>query len=239
MRHSAYSLASQRGGTELNLREYALERHPAVQTREKERDRAHQHHHHHRCHRRRDKKHKSLDRAISEEQPQPGSVDTTADLSNEPRERARERERDRGRSHERKHHSSSATDRKQRYYSCDRYGNVEHCHSRSPGPSRSTSPGDPQEPTDSKRPCRGRRQLPQTPLTPRPALSFKSTSSSTLQMAATRSSRPVPTYLSRRQSEHDALLSITHQPSPVPVTRIGSDSNLGPLQRHPYLSEAD
>lgn len=68
------------------------------------------------------------------------------DLGNEPKDRARERERDRGRSHERQHHSSSTTDRKQRYYSCDRYGNREHCHSRSPGPSRSTSPGDPQDP---------------------------------------------------------------------------------------------
>lgn len=69
MRRSASSLASQRGGIELNLKEYMLERPPAAQTQEKERDRAHQHHHHHRCHRRRDKKHKSLDRAISEEQP--------------------------------------------------------------------------------------------------------------------------------------------------------------------------
>lgn len=69
MRRSASSLASQRGGTELNLREYTLERPLAAQNQEKERDRAHQHHHHHRCHRRRDKKHKSLDRAISEEQP--------------------------------------------------------------------------------------------------------------------------------------------------------------------------
>lgn len=71
MRRSASSLASQRGGTDLNLRDYTLERPPAAQTQEKERDKVHQHHHHHhhRCHRRRDKKHKSLDRAISEEQP--------------------------------------------------------------------------------------------------------------------------------------------------------------------------
>lgn len=91
----------------------------------------------------------------------------------------------------------------------------------------------------SSTPCRGRRQLPQTPLTPRPAVAFKSTSSSPLQMAATRSSGPVPTYLSRGQSEHDTLLGITHQHSPVPVTRIGSDPNLGPLQRDPHLSEAE
>ncbi|XP_026998196.2 voltage-dependent N-type calcium channel subunit alpha-1B isoform X12 [Tachysurus fulvidraco] len=257
MRRSASSLASQRGGTELNLRDYTLERPPAAQTQEKERDKVHQHHHHHhhRCHRRRDKKHKSLDRAISEEQP--ASLDPAPDLITDPRDRAREWDRDRGRSQERKHHSSSAPDRKQRYYSCDRYGNREHFHSRSPGPSRSTSPGDPQEPNRFKTgvnsakgssmvftsgtstPCRGRRQLPQTPLTPRPAVAFKSTSSSPLQMAATRSSGPVPTYLSRGQSEHDALLGITHQPSPVPVTRIGSDPNLGPLQRDPHLSEAE
>ncbi|KAF5896241.1 voltage-dependent N-type calcium channel subunit alpha-1B-like isoform X3, partial [Clarias magur] len=146
MRRSASSLASQRGETELNLKEYALERPTAAQTQEKERDRLHQHHHHHhhhRCQRRRDKKHKSLDRAISEEQP--GTVGTVVDLSVEPQDRARELERDRGRSHERKHHSSSATDKKQRYYSCDRYGNREHCHSRSPGPSRSTSPADQHE----------------------------------------------------------------------------------------------
>ncbi|GAA6097065.1 voltage-dependent N-type calcium channel subunit alpha-1B isoform X1 [Tachysurus ichikawai] len=257
MRRSASSLASQRGGTDLNLRDYTLERPPAAQTQEKERDKVHQHHHHHhhRCHRRRDKKHKSLDRAISEEQP--ASLDPAPDLITDPRDRAREWDRDRGRSQERKHHSSSAPDRKQRYYSCDRYGNREHFHSRSPGPSRSTSPGDPQEPNRFKTgvnsakgspmvftsgtstPCRGRRQLPQTPLTPRPAVAFKSTSSSPLQMAATRSSGPVPTYLSRGQSEHDALLGITHQPSPVPVTRIGSDPNLGPLQRDPHLSEAE
>ncbi|KAI5091433.1 voltage-dependent N-type calcium channel subunit alpha-1B isoform X2, partial [Silurus meridionalis] len=255
MHRSASSLASQKGGTELNLREYALERPPAAQNQEKERDRVHQHHHHHRCHRRRDKKNKSLDRAISEEQP--GFVD----MSNEPWDQERERERDRGRSHERKHNSASVTDRKQRYYSCDRYGNREYCHSRSPGPSRSTSPGEPHDSnrfktvlnsrnicivtkstvvftSGSSTPCRGRRQLPQTPLTPRPAVAFKSTSASPLQMA-TRSSGTVPTYLSRGQSEHDALLGITYQPSPVPVTRIGSDPNLGPLQRDSHLSEAE
>ncbi|TSK72080.1 Voltage-dependent N-type calcium channel subunit alpha-1B [Bagarius yarrelli] len=253
MRRSASSLASQREETELNLRDYSLERPIAAQAQEKERDRVHQHHHHHhRCQRRRDKKHKSLDRAISEEQPA-----SLADLNDDLRDRAHERERDRGRSHERKHHSASAPDRKQRYYSCDRYGNREHCHSRSPGPSRSTSPGDPQEPNKFKTgfntakgspvvftsgtstPCRGRRQLPQTPLTPRPAVAYKSTSSSLLQIAATRSTGPASTYLSRGQSEHDALLGITHQSSPVPVTRIGSDPNLGPLQRDTHLSEAE
>ncbi|XP_072517638.1 voltage-dependent N-type calcium channel subunit alpha-1B isoform X2 [Salminus brasiliensis] len=264
MRRSASSLTPQRGGQEVILRDLALERPPAASTlasqaQDRERERAHHHHHHHhRCHRRRDKKHKSLDRAISEEQP--GSADTQTDQSNEPlpRERARERERDRGRSHERKHHSSSAADRQQRYFSCDRYGSREHCHSQSPAPSRSASPGDP---LDSNRikpatssaksstvvftsatttPCRGRRQLPQTPLTPRPAVAYKTANSSPVQLSSARSSGPGPTRLIRGQSEHDALLSGDAQrPTPVPVTRISSDPSLGPLQRDPQLSEVE
>uniref|UniRef100_A0AAR2JIG3 Voltage-dependent N-type calcium channel subunit alpha n=1 Tax=Pygocentrus nattereri TaxID=42514 RepID=A0AAR2JIG3_PYGNA len=260
MRRSASSLTPQRGGQELSLRDFALERLPAAPApslaQDKERDRVHHHHHHHhRCHRRRDKKHKSLDRAISEEQP-----DTPTDQSNEPlpRERARERERDRGRSHERKHHSSSAADRKQRYFSCDRYGSREHCHSQSPAPSRSASPGDPLDSNKLKpvtssakgtavvftsgtsTPCRGRRQLPQTPLTPRPAVAFKTANSSPVQLSSARSSGAVPTRLSRGQSEHDALLSGDAQrPAHVPVTRISSDPSLGPMQRDPQLSEAE
>lgn len=54
------------------------------------------------------------------------------------RERARERER--SRPHERRHHSSAGE--KQRYYSCERYGSREQCHTKSAGPSRSTSPGE-------------------------------------------------------------------------------------------------
>uniref|UniRef100_A0A674EH49 Voltage-dependent N-type calcium channel subunit alpha n=1 Tax=Salmo trutta TaxID=8032 RepID=A0A674EH49_SALTR len=78
-------------------------------------DRPH-HHHHHRCHRRRDKKQKSLDRATSVQ------------------------ERDRGRPHERRHHSAAGVTK--RYYSCERYVGREHCHTKSAGPSRSTSPGE-------------------------------------------------------------------------------------------------
>ena len=69
---------------------------------------------------------------------------------------------------------------------------------------------------------RGRRQLPQTPLTPRPAVAYKTTHSSPVQPAST-----PPCRLSRGMSEHDALLS-GHDRSPVPVTRIGSDPNLSP-----------
>uniref|UniRef100_A0A665X8K2 Voltage-dependent N-type calcium channel subunit alpha n=1 Tax=Echeneis naucrates TaxID=173247 RepID=A0A665X8K2_ECHNA len=112
IKRSASSLTPQ-CHQEVGLREYDLER--PVQGQ----DRAHHHHHHHRCHRRRDKdkdkKQKSLDRA--------GSV-----------------ERDRSRPHERRHHSSAGE--KQRYYSCERYGSREQYHTKSAGPSRSTSPGE-------------------------------------------------------------------------------------------------
>uniref|UniRef100_A0A8C1L9L8 Voltage-dependent N-type calcium channel subunit alpha n=1 Tax=Cyprinus carpio TaxID=7962 RepID=A0A8C1L9L8_CYPCA len=237
MRRSTSSLTPQRG----------------TLTQERERAHHHHHHHHHRCQRRRDKKHKSLDRAINEEQPPPAADPNTESL---PRERARER--DRGRSHERKHHSSSAVERKQRYYSCDRYGSHEQGHSVSAGPSRSTSPGEPYDPNRLKQgvntakgtsvvhtsgtstPCRGRRQLPQTPLTPRPAVAYKTANSSPVQLNTAQSTGPCPTRLSRGLSEHDALLSgSTHRQSPVPVTRIGSDPNLGPLQKDSHLSESD
>lgn len=203
--------------------------------------------------RRSHKKHKSLDRAISEEQPPPTADPNTESL---PRERARER--DRGRSHERKHHSSSAAERQQRYYSCDRYGSHELGHSMSAGPSRSTSPGEPHDPNRLKQginttkgnsvthtsgtstPCRGRRQLPQTPLTPRPAVAYKTANSSPVQLNTAQSTGPCPTRLSRGLSEHDALLSgNAHRQSPVPVTRISSDPSLGPLQQDSNLSEAD
>ncbi|XP_035382876.1 voltage-dependent N-type calcium channel subunit alpha-1B isoform X5 [Electrophorus electricus] len=262
MRRSASSLAPRGGGREAKLGEYTLTRLPLAPeptpTHDRERDRVH-HHHHHRCHRRRDKKHKSLDRVISEEQS--GSVDMPADPSSKmlPREGSRDGERDRGRSHERKHRSSSAADRNQRYYSCDRYGSLEHCHSQSSGPSRSTSPGDPHEANRLKPGgssakgspvgftsgtstlCRGRRQLPQTPLTPRPSVAYKTANSSPVQFSAARSSGTGagPTRLSRGQSEHDTLLGSDAHHSPVPVTRICSDPNLGPLQRDPHLSEAE
>ncbi|XP_026090474.1 voltage-dependent N-type calcium channel subunit alpha-1B isoform X7 [Carassius auratus] len=259
MRRSTSSLTPQRGVREVNLSDYDLERpkmaldQTLAQEREMGREHHHHHHHHHRCQRRKDKKQKSLDRAISEEQPPPAADPNTESL---PRERARER--DRGRSHERKHHSSSAVERKQRYYSCDRYGSHEQGHSVSAGPSRSTSPGEPRDPNRLKQgintakgsslahtsgtstPCRGRRQLPQTPLTPRPAVAYKTANSSPVQLNTAQSTGPCPTRLSRGLSEHDALLSgSNHRQSPVPVTRIGSDPNLGPLQQDSNLSEAD
>ncbi|XP_077944335.1 voltage-dependent N-type calcium channel subunit alpha-1B isoform X7 [Gasterosteus aculeatus] len=244
IRRSASSLTPQRY-QEVGLSEYDLER-PGLAQAEGQ-DRAHHHHHHHRCHRRRDKdkdkKQTSLDRA---ESMQPSStVDSFTDPSAEGLSRERARERDRGRPHERRHHSSAGE--KQRYYSCERYGSREQCHTKSAGPSRSTSPGEGQDavfvkqhgssvvlagpgtlPSGSSTPGRGRRQLPQTPLTPRPAVSYKTANSSPLQPGAGAGAAAATghhTRCSRGLSEHDRLHWGTDE-SPIPVTRIGSDPNL-------------
>ncbi|CAB1332641.1 unnamed protein product, partial [Coregonus sp. 'balchen'] len=213
IRRSASTLASQRP-QEVSLRDYTLERPSQAQAQSSSapgqaQDRPYHHHHHHRCHRRRDKdrdkKQKSLDRASSE----------------------------------RRHHSAAGE--KQRYYSCERYGGREHYHTKSAGPSRSTSPGETHDlglfkqcigmakgsqvvlTSASSTPCRGRRQLPQTPLTPRPAVAYKTANSSPMQFGATgQKSR-----LSRGLSEHSALLE---SPS-MPVTHISSDPNLSPQPR--------
>ncbi|XP_068588555.1 voltage-dependent N-type calcium channel subunit alpha-1B-like isoform X1 [Cebidichthys violaceus] len=241
IRRSASSLTPQRY-QEVGLSEYDLDRPGLAQVDGQ--DRAHHHHHHHRCHRRRDKdkdkKQKSLDRA---ESMQPSStVDSFTDPSAEGLSRERARERDRGRPHERRHHSSAGE--KQRYYSCERYGSREQCHTKSAGPSRSTSPGEGQDavfvkqhgssvvkagpgtlPSGSSTPGRGRRQLPQTPLTPRPAVTYKTANSSPLQSGASTAATGHQTRFSRGLSEHERLHWGTDE-SPIPVTRIGSDPNL-------------
>uniref|UniRef100_A0A3Q3G243 Voltage-dependent N-type calcium channel subunit alpha n=1 Tax=Labrus bergylta TaxID=56723 RepID=A0A3Q3G243_9LABR len=222
IRRSASSLTQQHhhGG---GLREYNLDRI----------GQAHHHHHHHRCHRRRDKdkdkKQKSLDRAASVQ----------------PSKRARER--DRSRPHERRHHSSAGE--KQRYYSCERYGSGEQCHAKSAGPSRSTSPGEGQVndltvgksapvplPSGSSTPGRSRRQLPQTPLTPRPAVAYKTAYSSPFQSGASTSTTGHQTRFSRGLSEHDRLLGGLEE-SQLPITRIGSDPNLT-RQQHAASQQA-
>uniref|UniRef100_A0A8C1RHA4 Voltage-dependent calcium channel type A subunit alpha-1 n=1 Tax=Cyprinus carpio TaxID=7962 RepID=A0A8C1RHA4_CYPCA len=158
-----------------------------------------------------------------------------------------ERPHDRGRSHERKHHSSSAE--KQRYYSCDRYGSREHCPSKSAVASCATSPSEAKEATLSKQgsgwakrspvlltsgastPSRGRRQLPQTPLTPRPSVTYRTANSSPVQFLGTQAGLlpPSPGRLSRGVSEHNALLhSGSISSSPAPVSRINSEPFLGP-----------
>ncbi|KAL6465306.1 hypothetical protein MHYP_G00254390 [Metynnis hypsauchen] len=238
MRRSASTFAPQRP-PEVNLNEYTLEK--PVQ------ERPHHHHHHHRCHHRRDreKKQRSLDRSPSGQPPSTGG--TGADLGGTLS--SRERGHDRGRSHERKHHASTAE--KQRYYSCDRYGSREHCPAKPAPASCATSPGEAQETTFSKQgsgwvkgspvllssgastPSRGRRQLPQTPLTPRPAVAYRTANSSPVSFMGTQATLPappIPGRLSRGFSEHNALLQCGSGPSsPSPVTRISSEPFLGPL----------
>ncbi|XP_029921994.1 voltage-dependent N-type calcium channel subunit alpha-1B isoform X2 [Myripristis murdjan] len=253
IRRSASSLTPQRP-QEVSLREYDLERPGHVQSsagpgQGQGQDRAHHHHHHHRCHRRRDKdkKQKSFDRASSVQPSSTAGLFTDPSAEGLTRERARER--DRGRSHERRHHSAAGE--KQRYFSCERYGSREQCHTKSAGPSRSTSPGDGPDSgpgflkqhgssvvkggpvaltPGSSTPGRGRRQLPQTPLTPRPAVAYKTANSSPVQSGASTTTTGHPSRLSRGLSEHDRLLGGMDE-SPVPITRIGSDPNLNPQQR--------
>uniref|UniRef100_A0A8C7UJ42 Voltage-dependent N-type calcium channel subunit alpha n=1 Tax=Oncorhynchus mykiss TaxID=8022 RepID=A0A8C7UJ42_ONCMY len=230
VKRSASTHAPQRP-QEVNLHEYTLER-PSTQ------ERPHHHHHHHRCHhhRERDKKQRSLDRTPSA----PG--DPAAEPS------PRDRVQDRGRSHERKNHSTAGE--KQRYYSCDRYSSREHCHTtKSATTSCATSPSEVQEPNINKQgsgsvkgspvmltsgaitPSRGRRQLPQTPLTPRPGVTFKTANSSPVHFVSAQCGSGLPTLspgrLSRGLSEHNALLHSGTSHIPFPITRISSEPFLG------------
>ena len=76
-------------------------------------------------------------------------------------------------------------------------------------------------PSGSSTPGRSRRQLPQTPLTPRPAVAYKTANSSPLPSGVIGHQ----TRFSQGLSEHDRLIGV-HDESPMPVTRIGSDPNL-------------
>ncbi|XP_055742429.1 voltage-dependent N-type calcium channel subunit alpha-1B-like isoform X7 [Salvelinus fontinalis] len=232
MKRSASTHAPQRP-QEANLRDYTLET-PSIQERP-------HHHHHHRCHHRRerDKKQRSLDRT-------PSTAGTPGDPAAEPS--SRDRVQDRGRSHERKHHSTAGE--KQRYYSCDRYGSREHCHTtKSATASCATSPSEVQDPSINKQgsgsvkcspvmmasgastPSRGRRQLPQTPLTPRPGVAYKTANSSPVHFVSAQCGSGLPTQspgrLSRGLSEHNALLHSGSSHIPSPVTRISSEPFLG------------
>eukprot|EP00063_Salmo_salar_P041136 XP_014015971.1 PREDICTED: voltage-dependent N-type calcium channel subunit alpha-1B-like isoform X3 [Salmo salar] len=232
MKRSASTHAPQRP-QEVNLRDYTLET-PSIQERP-------HHHHHHRCHHRRerDKKQRSLDRT-------PSTAGTPGDPAAEPS--SRDRVQDRGRSHERKHHSTAGE--KQRYYSCDRYGSREHCHTtKSATASCATSPSEVQDPSINKQgsgsvkcspvmmtsgastPSRGRRQLPQTPLTPRPGVAYKTANSSPVHFVSAQCGSGLPTLspgrLSRGLSEHNALLHSGSSHIPSPVTRISSEPFLG------------
>uniref|UniRef100_UPI0037E75FFE calcium channel, voltage-dependent, N type, alpha 1B subunit, a n=1 Tax=Semicossyphus pulcher TaxID=241346 RepID=UPI0037E75FFE len=239
MKRSASTVAPQRP-QEVNLRDYTLEK-PSQ-------DRPHHHHHHHRCHHRRDrerdkdrdreKRQRSLDTPLGGQAP--GSAAAPEEPASDPAA-SRERAHDRGRSHERKHHHSSAD--KQRYYSCDRYCSREHCHTKSATASCAASPSEGQETSNkqgsgwvkgspvalsssSSTPSRGRRQLPQTPLTPRPGVAYKTANSSPVHFVSSQASLS-PGRLSRGLSEHNALRHSGSRHFPCPVTRISSEPFLG------------
>ncbi|XP_043914705.1 voltage-dependent N-type calcium channel subunit alpha-1B [Protopterus annectens] len=210
-------------------------------------DHTHHHHHHHRCHRRKEKKQRSLER--SPFRPTDGDSDHVqlGDIS------SKERKQERGRSQERKHHS---TEKQQRYYSCDRYGSRDHSqpksgdHSRSASPNRGYEHGFHKQGSGSvngspalsnsgaSTPCRSRRQLPQTPLTPRPNITYKTANSSPVHFSNYQSGLPTfsPGRLSRGLSEHNALLhSESQSHSNIMVARIGSDPYLGHRDDSDYI----
>ncbi|KAF6269198.1 calcium voltage-gated channel subunit alpha1 B [Rhinolophus ferrumequinum] len=209
-------------------------------------------HHHHRCHRRRDRKQKSLEKGPSQSADKDGAPSSTAGQGPPPGEGPaggrRERRQERGRSQERRQPSSSSSE-KQRFYSCDRFGGREPPQPRPSLSSHPTSPtampepGPPRQGSGSANgspllstsgastPGRGgRRQLPQTPLTPRPSVTYKTANSSPVHFGGAQSSLPAfsPGRLSRGLSEHNALLHTDALSQPLaPSSRIGSDPYLG------------
>ncbi|XP_051806602.1 voltage-dependent N-type calcium channel subunit alpha-1B-like isoform X12 [Acanthochromis polyacanthus] len=239
IKRSASTVTPQRP-PEVNLRDYNLEK-PS-----KDRPHHHHHHHHHHCHHRRDRdKDKDREkRQRSLDTPTVGHPSGSGGAPGEPASdpaASRERTHDRGRSHERKHHHSS-TD-KQRYYSCDRYSSREHCLTKSATASCAAPPSEGQETVNkqgsgwakgspvalsssSSTPSRGRRQLPQTPLTPRPGVAYKTANSSPVHFVSSQASLS-PGNLSRGLSEHNALRHSGSHHFPCPVTRINSEPFLG------------
>ncbi|NXN08352.1 CAC1B protein, partial [Indicator maculatus] len=229
MKRSVSTLTPQRPHA-MHLYEYSLERVPPEQGH---------HHHHHRCHRRKEKKQKSLEKA-SHQLADGEAVAHSGESS------SKDKKQERGRSQERKQHSSSSSE-KQRFYSCDRYGSRDRSQAKSTEQSRPTSPnGGPEHgphrqgsgsvngspllsTSGASTPCRGRRQLPQTPLTPRPSITYKTANSSPVHFTGFQAGLPSfsPGRLSRGLSEHNALLRGDQQPPAPPVARIGSDPYLG------------
>uniref|UniRef100_A0A8C8EF79 Voltage-dependent N-type calcium channel subunit alpha n=1 Tax=Otus sunia TaxID=257818 RepID=A0A8C8EF79_9STRI len=229
MKRSVSTLTPQRPHA-MHLYEYSLERMPPEQGH---------HHHHHRCHRRKEKKQKSLDRS-------PHQLADGEAVAQSGESSSKDKKQERGRSQERKQHSSSSSE-KQRFYSCDRYGSRDRSQPKSADQSRPTSPnGGPEQgphrqgsgsvngspllsTSGASTPCRGRRQLPQTPLTPRPSITYKTANSSPVHFTSFQTGLPTfsPGRLSRGLSEHNALLRGEQQPPPPAVARIGSDPYLG------------
>nr|XP_008523332.1 PREDICTED: voltage-dependent N-type calcium channel subunit alpha-1B [Equus przewalskii] len=241
MKRSISTLAPQRSHV-AHLCTAALDRAPASQAP----------HHHHRCHRRRDRKQKSLEKGPSLSADTDGAPSSTAGpgppLAEGPAGCRRERRQERGRSQERRQPSSSSSE-KQRFYSCDRFGGREPPQPKPALGSHPTSPTAGQEPgpprqgggsvngspllstSGASTPGRGgRRQLPQTPLTPRPSITYKTANSSPVHFTGAQTSLPAfsPGRLSRGLSEHNALLQRDPLSQPLaPGSRIGSDPYLG------------
>uniref|UniRef100_A0A8B9EJA3 Voltage-dependent N-type calcium channel subunit alpha n=1 Tax=Anser cygnoides TaxID=8845 RepID=A0A8B9EJA3_ANSCY len=225
MKRSISTLTPQRPHA-MHLYEYSLERMPTDQVH---------HHHHHRCHRRKEK-----NVLVTP------TTDVLLPVAQSGESSSKDKKQERGRSQERKQHSSSSSE-KQRFYSCDRYGSRDRSQPKSADQSRPTSPnGGPEQgphrqgsgsvngspllsTSGASTPCRGRRQLPQTPLTPRPSITYKTANSSPVHFTTSPGGLPPfsPGRLSRGLSEHNALLRGDQQPPPAAVARIGSDPYLG------------
>nr|AAB60437.1 N-type calcium channel alpha1 subunit [Mus musculus] len=241
MKRSISTLAPRPDGTQLCST--VLDRPPPSQA---------SHHHHHRCHRRRDKKQRSLEKGPSLSVDPEGAPSTAAAGPGLPHGEGstacrRDRKQERGRSQERRQPSSSSSE-KQRFYSCDRLGAGSpqlmpslSSHPTSPAAALEPAPhpqgsgsvnGSPLMSTSGAiTPGRGgRRQLPQTPLTPRPSITYKTANSSPVHFAEGQSGLPAfsPGRLSRGLSEHNALLQKEPLSQPLaPGSRIGSDPYLG------------
>uniref|UniRef100_A0A8C3WQF3 Voltage-dependent N-type calcium channel subunit alpha n=1 Tax=Catagonus wagneri TaxID=51154 RepID=A0A8C3WQF3_9CETA len=242
MKRSISTLAPQRPHV-AHLCNAALDRAPASQAAP---------HHHHRCHRRRDRKQRPLEKGPGLSADTDGAPSSTAGPGPPPVDGPvgcrRERRQERGRSQERRQPSSSSSE-KQRFYSCDRFGGREPPQPKPSLSSHPTSPTAGQEPgplrqgsgsvngsplpstSGASTPGRGgRRQLPQTPLTPRPSITYKTANSSPVHFAGAQTGLPAfsPGRLSRGLSEHNALLQRDPLSQPLaPSSRIGSDPYLG------------
>ncbi|XP_036892544.1 voltage-dependent N-type calcium channel subunit alpha-1B isoform X2 [Sturnira hondurensis] len=113
-------------------------------------------HHHHRCHRRRDRKQKSLEKGPSLSMDADGAPSSTVGPGPPPGDAPmggrRERRQERGRSQERRQPSSSSSE-KQRFYSCDRFGGREPLQPRPSLNSHPTSPTAGPEPGPPRQVC--------------------------------------------------------------------------------------
>uniref|UniRef100_UPI00063C75FC voltage-dependent N-type calcium channel subunit alpha-1B-like n=1 Tax=Odobenus rosmarus divergens TaxID=9708 RepID=UPI00063C75FC len=240
MKRSISTLAPQRPHV-AHLCSAALDRAPASQAAP---------HHHHRCHRRRDRKQKSLEKGPSL------SADTDGGATQQccrarptPGRGAHWRER---RSQERRRPSSSSSE-KQRFYSCDCFGTREPSQPKPSLSSHPTSPTAGQEPGPLRPAYRHQRLSPlhHTPYRSPPrapaslhaspptsmvltciglCVTYRTANSSPVHFAGAQTSLPTfsPGRLSRGLSEHNALLQRDPLSQPLAAgSRIGSDPYLG------------